>query len=178
MDSGEQTGVDDINSQFRHFPCTSLTPELTSIWFNNGSYRLIPATGVRGPLWRAVPLQTLAKLVQLEVGADSRTWISSLPHVCHMCSAQTYSHLNANVWCSLAKVRQAARRREHRYRALTPSSWHLSPSETETCTWLACWRSFCRALAALLLFFMHKRTDSGPAARKEEQREMVCRTIP
>lgn len=42
--------------------------------------------GTSGSTWRAVPLQTLAKLVLLEDGADSRTRISRLPPVCHVLS--------------------------------------------------------------------------------------------
>lgn len=88
--------------------------------------------------------------------------ISRLSRVCHMCCP----HLNANVLCLLANANQAAQHNELRCHIIALPSWHLSPTERETCTGLACWRSFCRVLAALLLFFMHKGADSGPAARK------------
>uniref|UniRef100_A0A3Q3ALC2 1-acylglycerol-3-phosphate O-acyltransferase n=1 Tax=Kryptolebias marmoratus TaxID=37003 RepID=A0A3Q3ALC2_KRYMA len=43
-------------------------------------------------------------------------------------------------------------------RALIPSSWsRFRTICTDSCTFVACWRSFCRALAVLLLFFLAQR---------------------
>ncbi len=70
-------------------------------------------------------------------------------------------------WCSLTNANQAAqcwavstvptRGRQ----ALVPPSWSLFVTVwSETCSWVACWRSFCRASVVP----PHKGADTGPAA--------------
>ncbi len=51
------------------------------------------------------------------------------------------------------------------HRSLIPSSWSLFMTVwSVTCTPVACWRSFCRTLAVLLLFLLTHGADISPAA--------------
>ncbi len=85
-------------------------------------------------------------------------------HNCHMCSV--WAPMVALLILAFSgKCQSCCMILDCEHRSLIPPSWSLFMTVwSVTCTPVACWRSFCRTLAVLLLFLLTHGSDTSPAA--------------
>ena len=146
---------------------TAVRVPLASTWrFVRPSKDMPPQTITDPP-----PNRSCWMMLQAAVRSPRR--LQTLSRLSHVLSVNLLSSVKrtgrqwrtCQFWCSLANANRAARcwavstGPTRGRRALMPPSWSLFLTVwSETCTRVARWRSFCSALAVLLLFLLAQRS--------------------